>query len=407
MNEKNVKQGLENLINEFGDRKIKSAIEAVKNFEVEIPSWVFGNFGGGRFGGYTPPGGARNINEKLDDAAYINKLTGATPRVATHILWDFSKDGYTPDYNIAKSVAKECRQRKLELGAINPTYFLRGSYRGSLSSDEKNTIKYYADQTILGGKIASELANNVLALWFPDGSSYPGQRDLRRTFENLRNALKTIRAAVPEQVRILIEYKVFEPGTYSTTVPDYGTSALLSLNMGANTGALVDLGHHHQGTNIEQIVAMLIAQKIPSGFHFNTRYSADDDHSVEPNPQNTRIFYELISGDVIFNKDKNKNWGFMIDQASSRENRMHAVLHSIDSLHICLAKAMLVDDSKLDTLQKKDEIILANRFFNNATLHADVRPIVAQARMEKGLPADPVQAYYNSGYQKKIESERK
>ncbi|MCD6324794.1 sugar isomerase, partial [Candidatus Bathyarchaeota archaeon] len=52
----------------------------IENFKVEVPSWVFGAFGGGRFSGYTPPGAARNIFEKLDDAALVNRLTGATPR---------------------------------------------------------------------------------------------------------------------------------------------------------------------------------------------------------------------------------------------------------------------------------------------------------------------------------------
>ena len=56
--------------------------------------------------------------------------------------------------------------------------------------------------------------------------------------------------------------------------------------------------------------------------------------------------------------------------------------------------------------QKKDEIILANRIFNNALINADVRPIVAKARIEKGLPSDPVMAYLESGYQEKIEKER-
>ncbi|HOL22823.1 MAG TPA: hypothetical protein PLQ41_08245, partial [bacterium] len=136
--------------------------------------------------------------------------------------------------------------------------------------------------------------------------------------------------------------------------------------------------------------------------HFNTRYAADDDHAVEPNQEMARIFYELVKGDVVVS-EKKKNWAYMIDQASGRENRIHALLHSIDSLQLSLAKATIVNTEKIEEFRENDEIILANRLFNDAVLNADVRPIVAQARLEKGLPLDPVKAYMESGYQQKIE----
>ncbi len=404
--EKMVKLGLEILMEEFGEEKVKKAIDAVKKFEVELPSWIFGVFGGGRFGEYSPPGAARNIFEKLDDASFVHKLTDATPRIATHILWDLSRDGYRGDFEVAKKVKKEVKQRGLGLGAINPTYFLRGSHRGSFSAEEKEIQDRFVEQTILGGKIAKELSNSLLTLWFPDGSLYPGQIELREAYKNLKEALRKSYQDIPKDVKILIEYKVFEPGTYSTTISDWGTSALLSKGLGSNVGVLVDLGHHHYGTNVEQIVAMLISEGIPGGFHFNTRYAADDDESVEPNPENARIFYELVVGDVIFSSNQKKNFSYMIDQCSSRENRIQAVLHSVDSLQQSLAKALLVDQDLLKKHQAEDEIILANRTFNDAIMNADVRPIIAKMRLEKGLPIDPVREYVKSGYQKKIESAR-
>jgi len=66
-----------------------------------------------------------------------------------------------------------------------------------------------------------------------------------------------------------------------------------------------------------------------------------------------------------------------------------------------------VDRDLLAKYQDGDEIILANRVFNDALLNADVRPVVAKARIEKGLPSDPMEAYVKSGYQKKIESKRR
>jgi L-rhamnose isomerase/sugar isomerase len=280
VNEKWVSSGLECLKEEFGEKKVNKAIDAVKKFEIEIPSWVFGKFGGGRFGEYMPPAPARNIYDKLDDAAFIYKLTGVTPRIATHILWDFSDNGMDGNFKIAEKVKKEAIDRGIDFGAVNPTYFLKGSHRGSFSSIDEDTRKRYIDQTILGGEIANKLGNNLLTLWFPDGSNYPGQLSLSDTYLNMRESLEISCSKISTDVKILIEYKVFEPGTYSTTISDWGTAYLLKSRLGENTGVLIDLGHHYHGKNIEQIVAMLIAENIPAGFHFNNRYAADDDQSV-------------------------------------------------------------------------------------------------------------------------------
>ncbi len=407
MKQEQISAGLDLLKTEFGEERVNAAIEGVKDFKVEVPSWIFGAFGGGRFGEYTPPGCARNILEKIDDAAYINKLTGATDNVAMHILWDMSEDGYNGSFEVARKLAAEAKKRGLTIGSVSPTYFLRGSQRGSLTADEKETRQKYVEQTVLGGRIAKELGTGLLTLWLPDGSLYPGQIELGRAYGNMKKALKQAYKEISKDVTILIEYKVFEPGTYSTAISDWGTSYLLCRSLGKNVGVLVDLGHHSHGTNIEQIVAMLIEEKMKCGFHFNTRYAADDDHSVEPNPEMARIFNELVVGGVIVNKEEGKNWAYMIDQCSGRENRLHAILHSVDSLQISLAKALLMDRKLLGKYQKQDEVILTNRVLNDALLNADVRPVVAKAREEKGLPVDPIAAYVKSGYQKKIEEERR
>jgi L-rhamnose isomerase/sugar isomerase len=404
MNSQNLNESLINLVNEFGSERVEAAIQAVEKFQVEVPSWIFGPFGGDRFGDYISPGYARSILEKLDDAAFVNELTAASKQIATHTLWDFSDDGLNASYDLAVEVKNAAKSRGLKLGSINPTYFLNGSHRGSLSSYDDKVRKRYIDQTILSGKIAEELSNKLLTIWLPDGSNYPGQLELSKMIINTRESLRQIAKNVSQSVKVLIEYKVFEPGTYSTVLADWGSALLMAQNFGPNAGILIDMGHHHHSTNIEQIVARLIVNNIKGGFHFNTRYAADDDHSVESNPEMARIFYELVKGDVISGP---KKWDLMIDQCSSRENRIEAVIHSIDSLQISLARAMLVDQEKLSAYQDDDKIILANRLFNKALILADVRPIVAMARYNKKLPLDPVDAYVKSGYQDKIEKERK
>jgi len=402
-----IKNGLRGLEDEFGQVRVQRAIEAVQKFQVEVPSWVFGDFGGGRFSGYMPPGPARNLAEKLDDAAEVHRLTGATERVAMHVLWDFSEDGIEADQALAVQAKELAEARGLQVGAINPTYFLKGSHQGSLSSPDADLRQRYIDQTIQSAQIAKELGNNLVTLWFHDGSLYPGQVDLAKAYTRLRDSLIKIMKQVNPDVTMLIEYKLFEPGTYSTVIPDWGTAYMLAKEMGTNAGVLVDMGHHAHGVNIEQIVSRLIAQGVKGGFHFNTRYAADDDHAVAPDFQMVCLFNELVSGDVLFNPDTSHNWPLMIDQCSGRENRMHAILHSVDSLQHALARAMLLDKDKLSKCQDADEILLANRLLNDVLIHADVRPLLAAARLERNLPIDLVQAYVESGYQKKIEAERK
>lgn len=406
MNEQQLNPGLRYLELEFGKDRVRKSIDAVKKFQVEIPSWIFGNFGGGRFGEYTPPGFARNIIEKLNDAAMVHRLTGATERIATHVLWDFSENGVEGSYAAAERVNAEAQSRGIKLGSISPTYFLKGSHRGSLSAPESQTRERYIAQTILAAKIAEDFGVGLLTLWLPDGSLYPGQVELASAFETTRQSLREIAERIPRTTKVLIEYKVFEPGTYSTVMSDWGSAYVLAKAFGANAGVLVDMGHHHHSVNIEQIVARLINEGMWSGFHFNTRYAADDDHAVEPNVQMARIFYELVRGGVVCGEDPQKDWAYMIDQASSRENRMHAILHSVDSLQLSLAKATLVNREALEAQQQQDEIIQSNRLFNDALINADVRPIVAAARVEKNLPVDPVLDYVKGGYQEKIEAER-
>ncbi|MBW2368322.1 MAG: L-rhamnose isomerase, partial [Deltaproteobacteria bacterium] len=309
-------------------------------------------------------------------------------------------------YKIAENVNQAATQRGLKLGSINPNYFLKGSYRGSLSALEKETTTQYIEQTVLAGKIAKALGVGVVALWLPDGSNYPGQVELRKAIDTTKRSLADISNQIDRQVKVLIEYKVFEPGTYSTVLADWGSAYLMAKAFGPNAGVLVDMGHHHHTANIEQIVARLAEDGMHGGFHFNTRYAADDDHAVEPNPEMARIFYELLRCGVIANSQPEKNWEYMIDQCSGRENRMHAVIHSIDALHLSLAKACLVDSDALEKHQQADDILSANRLFNDALINADARPIVAAARLDNNLPVDPLVAYEESGYQQKIVTDR-
>ncbi len=407
------KQEVKKQFNQLGDLLAKKGISinkvkaALKRFKMEVPSWVFGAFGGGRFGAFTPPGAARNVFEKFDDANLAAKLTGGVDNVAVHTGWDMP-EGIAfdkikaDDYSELSAYTKKL---KVGIGAVNPTLFLEGTHFGSLSALDSKTRRRFIKHCIVSSEIAVKYGTGLVTYWLTDGSNYPGQSDMAQAEVRVQKALAEIYKKSPNKARHLIEYKLFEPGTYSTVIQDAGIAKDLAAAMGNRAGVLVDMGHHAFGVNIAQIVARLIAKNVPGGFHFNSRYAADDDHSVEPDLRMFEIFAELVKGGAVANTDPKKNWAYMIDQCSGLENRMHAILHSIDSLQISCAKALIIDYKKLAEMQAGNDIIRANRVMLDAYL-TDVRPLVAQARIEMGGEADPIEAYVKSGYQEKIQKIR-
>ncbi|MBS3762303.1 MAG: L-rhamnose isomerase [Planctomycetes bacterium] len=410
LSEETVKKNYERLGEDLSERDVtvEDIKEKVKRFEVEVPSWLFGEFGGGRFGDYMPPAPAPDSQAKIRDAAFVHELTGAAPRVAIHVGWDKPEDvpfgEIKPEHFVG--LREYAREQGIDIGAVNPTLFLEGTHHGSLSSPLDDVRRLLIDHCHVSCEIADKYAQGLVTYWLPDGSQYPGQRDLWHQEDLVRAGLREVYDEAPDNVEHLIEYKLFEPGTYSTVVSDAGVAGDIAAWLGEKAGVLVDMGHHAWGVNVAQIVSRLLGMGVKAGFHFNSRYAADDDHAVEPNVKMYEIFCELAKADVVTNEDPDANWAYMVDQCSSLENRIRAVLHTIDSLQISYAKSLLLDPEELKSARMEQDIIGSNRVFLDAFL-TDVRPIVRMGRMEKGLPLDPVVGYDTSGYQEKIEKERK
>jgi L-rhamnose isomerase/sugar isomerase len=405
--------GLEYLKSAFGEKAVERAVSLAGAFEVEVPGWMFWNGfgGGGRFDSGSGGGAARDCGEIAEDAGLVHMLTGSAPLVGMHVLWFFSNDGITVDQMLAVDAAAKLEAHGVAMGSISPTYFLDGSEDGSFTSQDKDTRQRYIDQTVMAVGIANGLASGVATLWFPDGTNYPGQRGLREKISMLRDGLEEFWEMTPQQVRnemdkVLVEYKLFEPGTYSTTVPDWGTARELAGVFGNKGGVLVDLGHHPHGTNIEQIVSSLLAFGSGGGLHFNTRYAADDDHSVQADYQMACILAELISAGALGNPDRSLNWYYGLDQMARTEQRIPSVLKSIDALKRSVARAALLDIEALNEHQRSCDLIAANEEFERAMLHADTTPVVMESLVRAGLHPVPLTAYRESGYQERIEKQR-
>jgi len=361
--------------------------------EIETPSWGYGN-SGTRFHVYPWPGAARTVWERIDDAALVHELTGCSPSVALHIPWDT-----VDDWN---ALGDYTRGRGIRVGAINPNLFGDDCFRlGSLANPDAAVRRRALEHCLECVEIARELGSTIVSLWLADGTNYPGQDDLRGRHARLLAGLEELYAALSPDQQLLIEYKFFEPAFYSTDLPDWGTAALVCRRLGPQAQVLVDTGHHPQGTNIEQIVALLVAEGLLGGFHFNNRKYADDDliaGSVDPF-ELFRIMHEIALAEV------EASTAFMIDQSHNVEGKIDAMLQSVMNIQTAYAKALLIDDAVLTSSQGEGDVLGAHRAFTDA-FETDVRPLLARWRADKGLDPDPVRAFRNGGYAEQRARER-
>jgi len=377
-------------------------IERINRLRVETPSWGYGN-SGTRFKVFAQPGAARTIEEKLADAGMVNRLTGICPTVAIHIPWDRVDDW--------DALCKLAAGHGLKVGAINPNLFQDDEYMlGSLAHPSAGIRRRAVDHVLECIQIAQKVGSSIVSLWLADGTNYPGQDDLRSRSRRLSDGLRQIYAALPSGMRLLVEYKFFEPGFYTTDLPDWGTAYAMCLDLGPQAEVLVDTGHHAQGVNIEQIVAQLLDRARLGGFHFNARKYADDDLIVgSTNPfELFLIFNELVAAEQDSDQKvaaTARNVAYMIDQSHNIEPKLEAMVQSVMNIQTAHAKALLVDRARLRDAQAEGDVLGANRVLVEA-YETDVRPILAEARKELGIDADPVAALQRSGYVERVARER-
>jgi L-rhamnose isomerase/sugar isomerase len=367
-------------------------LERLRRLEIETPSWGYGN-SGTRFHVFPWPGAARDVRERLADAALVHELTGCCPSVALHIPWDA-----TDDYGELRSYAEE---RGIRIGAVNPNLFGDDDYKlGSLGHPHATVRAKALDHLRECIEIAEEVGSTTISLWLADGTNYPGQDDLRSRYRRLVESLEEAYAALPPGMRILVEYKFFEPAFYSTDLPDWGTAALVCRRLGPQAQVLVDTGHHPQGTNVEQIVAVLLAEGLLGGFHFNNRKYADDDlivGAIDPF-ELFRIMREIARGGA-------ENVAFMIDQSHNVEGKVDAMIQSVANIQTAYAKALLVDEARLEEAQLEGDVLGAHRVLVEA-YETDVRPLLGRLRASIGIDADPVEAFRRGGHAERLARER-
>ncbi|MFT3749763.1 MAG: TIM barrel protein [Agriterribacter sp.] len=378
----------------------KEIIAKLKAFQIAIPSWALGT-GGTRFGRFSGGGEPRNLEEKIEDIGLLHKLNRSSGAISLHIPWDIPEN--------ASHIKALAAQNGLRFDAMNSNTFQDQpnqelTYKfGSLQNVNKAIRQQAIDHNIEVIKYGVELGSTSLTVWLSDGSCFPGQLNFREAFQHTLSGLQDIYRALPEDWKIFVEYKAFEPNFYSTTVGDWGQSYLYAGKLGPKAYTLVDLGHHLPNANIEQIVALLLMEGKLGGFHFNdSKYGDDDLTTGSINPyQLFLIFNELVEGMDSKGMDHVTDMGWMIDASHNVKDPLEDLLQSVEAIMLSYAQALFVDRKALKEAQQNNDVVAAQDILQN-TFRTDLRPLVAEARLQAGGVLDPVAFFRKEKVREKL-----
>ncbi len=392
---------------EFIARSIKNPDDVIKkliDFQVAIPSWALGT-GGTRFGRFSGGGEPGSLEEKIADIGLLHALNRSAGAISLHIPWDIPSN--------AADIKNLAAQHGLKFDAMNSNTFQdqKGqelSYKfGSMQHVDKAVRKQAIEHNIEVIRHGVDLGSKSLTVWLSDGSSFPGQLNFRKAFQNTLESLQEVYSALPSDWKIFVEYKAFEPNFYSTTVGDWGQSLLYTSKLGDKAYTLVDLGHHLPNANIEQIVSLLLMERKLGGFHFNDSKYGDDDltvGSIKPY-QLFLIFNELVEGMDARKMDHSTDLGWMIDASHNVKDPLEDLLQSVEAIMISYAQALIVDRKKLAAAQNDNDVVTAQEILQDA-YRTDVRALVAEARLRDGGALDPIRLFRELQIRKQLIKER-
>ena len=368
---------------------VEAILSKLADFQIAIPSWALGA-GGTRFGRFSFYGEPSSLEQKIEDIGLIHSLTQTAGAVSLHIPW-----GVPQDYDAVKELAQSL---DIKFDAVNSNTFQdqkdsKYSYKyGSLSNLEKEVRQQAIQHNIDVINIGNKLGSKALTVWLADGSCFPGQNNFQAALQNTQDSLKDIYKGLPEDWKMLIEYKPYEPNFYSTVIQDWGTSFMLANECGEKALSLVDLGHHLPNSNIEQIVSILMLKGKLGGFHFNDSKYGDDDltaGSIKPYAL-FLIFNELVYG--MANNPQNPDLAWMIDASHNVKDPLEDLIQSLEAIQEAFAKALLVDQAALKIAQQEHDVVKCQEILQGA-YRTDVRPLLEKARLNRGGVISPINTF--------------
>lgn len=381
---------------------ISNIVSKLSEFQVAIPSWALGA-GGTRFGRFSFYGEPSNLEQKLEDIGILHALTQTAGAVSLHIPWDIPSD--------YKAIKEKAEALNIKFDAVNSNTFqdqkdAAESYKyGSLSNTSKavreQAIQHNLDVITIGDKLGSK----ALTVWLADGSCFPGQNNFQTAFQNTQDSLIDIYKGLPDDWKMLVEYKPYEPNFYSTVIQDWGASLMLANGCGDKAYTLVDLGHHLPNSNIEQIVSILQLKGKLGGFHFNDSKYGDDDltvGSIKPYAL-FLIFNELVYG--MKNNPQNPDLAWMIDASHNVKDPLEDLIQSLEAIQEAHAKALLIDQNALKAAQLDNDVVKCQEILQGA-YRTDVRSLLEKARLNAGGAISPIDAYRTLNVRKSLIDER-
>ena len=382
---------------------IDGIITQLQDFQVAVPSWALGA-GGTRFGRFSYGGEPSNLEEKIDDVGIIHALTQSAGAISLHIPWDIPKD--------TAAIKQKATEHGLVFDAMNSNTFQdqinqKYSYKfGSLCHSEEAVRNQAIEHNLEVIEIGKALDSKSITVWLADGTSFPGQHNFKKAYRNTEDSLQRIYNNMPDDWKLYIEYKPYEPNFYSMVSPDWGTSLSLAESCGKNAYTLVDLGHHLPNTNIEQIVSILMMKGRLGGFHFNDSKYGDDDltvGNVKPY-QLFLIFNELVYG-MQNNTSKNPPLAWMIDASHNLKDPLEDLIQSLEAIQIAYAQALLVDRIALEIAQAENDVVRCQEILQ-AAFRTDVRALITEARYRKGGAINPIDCYRISNVRNQLIAKR-
>ncbi|UBM59021.1 TIM barrel protein [Marinilongibacter aquaticus] len=382
----------------------ESIIEKLMAFQIAIPSWALGT-GGTRFGRFSGGGEPRSLEEKIEDIGLIHALNQSSGAISLHIPWDIPED--------AKGIQALANSLHLSFDAVNSNTFQDQadqtlSYKfGSLQHVDPAVRQQAIDHNIDVIRHGEALGSKSLTVWLSDGSCFPGQLNFRKAFENTLQSLEEIYKALPDDWKIYVEYKAFEPNFYSMTVGDWGQSLLFANKLGPKAYTLVDLGHHLPNANIEQIVSLLLMEEKLGGFHFNDSKYGDDDltaGSIKPY-QLFLIFNELVAGMDEKGMSHHKDLSWMIDASHNVKDPLEDLMQSVEAIQLAYAQALLVDREALEEAREDNDVVTAQNILQHA-FRTDLRALVAEARLRADGALNPIGLYRKMDVRDKLIRQR-
>jgi len=378
-------------------------VEQIADFQVAIPSWALGA-GGTRFGRFPIGGEPGSLEEKIEDVGILHALNRSSGAISLHIPWDIPED--------TAAIKQLANEHDLAFDAVNSNTFQdqddqKYSYKhGSLSHTDKTVRQQAIDHNIEVIRYGKQLGSKALTVWLADGSNFPGQQNFRKALMRTRESLAAIYSELPEDWKLLIEYKPYEPNFYSMVIPDWGTSFLLANKLGDKAYTLVDLGHHLPNTNIEQIVSTLLMEEKLGGFHFNDSKYGDDDlttGAIQPF-QLFLIFNELIEG-TTSRESLESQIAWMIDASHNVKDPLEDLLQSVEAIKKSYAKALLIDREQLAEARESNDPVAAQECLQNA-YQTDVRPLLRESRIRNKAAAYPLELFRDLDVREQLIKER-